>query len=124
MTHKKIFLFFLIGAAVFASCKKEKAEYATFRYTVSVGGEKKVVDYASEENRCTFIGYEVNSAGDTLSFFRQINGCFVPISIETTESYSSTNEKKCTLKGIWIMVCKCLLKAEKIIRFPILFGVK
>lgn len=99
MTHKKIFLFFLIGAAVFASCKKEKAEYATFRYTVSVGGEKKVVDYASEENRCTFIGYEVNSAGDTLSFFRQINGCFVPISIETTESYSSTNEKKMHFEG-------------------------
>lgn len=99
MKHKKIFLFLMIGVAILTSCNKEKEEYATFNYTIKVGGEKKVVDYASEENRCTSIGYIVSSDGDTSSFFRQINGCFAPISIKTTESYSSPNDKKMHFEG-------------------------
>ena len=99
MKHKKIFLFLMIGTAILTSCKKEKEEYATFNYTVTVGGEKKVVDYASEENRCTFIGYTVHNNGDTLSFFRQIDGCFAPISIKTTENYSSANGTKMHFEG-------------------------
>ena len=74
MKRRKVFLILLIGIAVFSSCKKEKSEFATFRYTISVDGEKKVENYVSEENRCTYIGYSIYTNGDTLSFFQQIDG--------------------------------------------------
>jgi len=89
----------IFSTMVLSSCKKENAEFATFRCTISVDGEKRVEDYVSEENRCTYIGYSIYTNGDTLSFFRQIDGCFGPISIETAEGYTSPNKKKMHFEG-------------------------
>ena len=61
----------IFSTMVLSSCKKENAEFATFRYTISVDGEKKVENYVSEENRCTFVGYTIHN-DDTINYFRQI----------------------------------------------------
>ena len=88
MKRRKVFLILLIGIVVFSSCKKEeKAEFATFRYTISVDGEKKVENYVSEENRCTFVGYTIHN-DDTINYFRQISTCGATISIDISEDYS------------------------------------
>ena len=87
MKRRKVFLILLIGIVVFSSCKKEKSEFATFRYTISVDGEKKVENYVSEENRCTFVGYTIHN-DDTINYFRQISTCGATISIDISEDYS------------------------------------
>ena len=98
MKRRKVFLILLIGIVVFSSCKKEKSEFATFRYTISVDGEKKVENYVSEENRCTFVGYTIHN-DDTINYFRQISTCGATISIDTEESYSSLNDKQMHFEG-------------------------
>ena len=100
MKVKNIFMISMLGACLLLGCKKEeKAEFATFRYSLLVDGEKSDVNYVSEEKNCTFIGYSISTNGDTLSFFRQIDGCFSPISIDTEESYSSLNDKQMHFEG-------------------------